>query len=43
MLIAELLQNVIGWNMAFVRYTHNLHKSIRRRALRKMEREAKKQ
>ncbi|RPD78578.1 3-ketoacyl-CoA reductase [Lentinus tigrinus ALCF2SS1-7] len=41
--LLDYIMNVIGWNMAFVRYTHNLHKDIRRRALRKMEREAKKQ
>lgn len=29
--------------MFYVRYTHSLHKDIRRRALRKLEREAKKQ
>ncbi|KAH9894806.1 3-ketoacyl-CoA reductase [Cubamyces lactineus] len=41
--LLDYVMNVIGWNMAFVRYTHALHKDIRRRALRKMEREAKKQ
>ncbi|KAI0666631.1 3-ketoacyl-CoA reductase [Trametes maxima] len=41
--LLDYVMNVIGWNMAFVRYTHSLHKSIRRRALRKLEREAKQQ
>ncbi|OJT02502.1 Very-long-chain 3-oxoacyl-CoA reductase [Trametes pubescens] len=41
--LLDYVMNVIGWNMAFVRYTHGLHKSIRRRALRKLEREAKQQ
>ncbi|KAH9851391.1 3-ketoacyl-CoA reductase [Lenzites betulinus] len=41
--LLDYVMNVIGWNMAFVRYTHGLHKSIRKRALRKLEREAKKQ
>ncbi|PIL33937.1 hypothetical protein GSI_03645 [Ganoderma sinense ZZ0214-1] len=41
--LLDYVMNVIGWNMAFVRYTHSLHKDIRRRALRKLEREAKKQ
>ena len=37
------MQNAVGWNMLYVRYTHSLHKSIRTRALRKLERETKKQ
>ncbi|KAI9059139.1 3-ketoacyl-CoA reductase [Trametes sanguinea] len=41
--LLDYVMNVIGWNMAYVRYTHALHKDIRRRALRKLEREAKKQ
>ncbi|TFK84121.1 3-ketoacyl-CoA reductase [Polyporus arcularius HHB13444] len=41
--LLDYIMNVIGWNMAFVRFTHRLHKDIRRRALRKMEREAKQQ
>ncbi|EJF60386.1 3-ketoacyl-CoA reductase [Dichomitus squalens LYAD-421 SS1] len=41
--LLDYVMNVIGWNMAFVRYTHSLHKDIRRRALRKLEREAKQQ
>ncbi|KAF6760181.1 3-ketoacyl-CoA reductase [Ephemerocybe angulata] len=32
---------LIGMPTVFIRYTHNLHKDIRRRALRKKEREAK--
>lgn len=38
-----LVKNLIGWKMLFVRYTHNLHRSIRKRYLKKLEREAKKQ
>lgn len=34
---------VIAWKGAFIKYTHDLHKDIRRRALRKAEREAKAQ
>ncbi|KAJ3486372.1 hypothetical protein NLI96_g4279 [Meripilus lineatus] len=39
----DWLMNIIGWKMFFARYTHDLHRSIRKRALRKQEREAKKQ
>ncbi|KZT19825.1 3-ketoacyl-CoA reductase [Neolentinus lepideus HHB14362 ss-1] len=35
--------NVVGWTGGFVGYTHGLHRSIRKRALKKKEREAKKQ
>jgi 17beta-estradiol 17-dehydrogenase / very-long-chain 3-oxoacyl-CoA reductase len=35
--------NVVGWKSAIIRYTHGMHKDIRRRALRKAEREAKAQ
>ncbi|KAL4071515.1 hypothetical protein V8B97DRAFT_1960475 [Scleroderma yunnanense] len=35
--------HVIGWKAVFISYTHKLHKDIRRRVLRKLEREAKKQ
>ncbi|CAL1707500.1 unnamed protein product [Somion occarium] len=41
--LLDWLMNVIGWKMFFARYTHNLHKSINKRALKKIEREAKKQ
>ncbi|KAI0744957.1 3-ketoacyl-CoA reductase [Earliella scabrosa] len=41
--LLDYIMNVAGWHMAYVRYTHALHKSIRRRALRKREREAKQQ
>lgn len=41
--IIDYAMNLVGWKMFFVRYTHNLHKSIRKRYLRKLEREAKKQ
>jgi 17beta-estradiol 17-dehydrogenase / very-long-chain 3-oxoacyl-CoA reductase len=34
---------VLSWKSVVIRYTHALHKDIRRRALRKAEREAKKQ
>ncbi|PSR73921.1 hypothetical protein PHLCEN_2v10279 [Hermanssonia centrifuga] len=36
-------QNVIGWKGLFGRIAHKTHIDIRRRALRKLEREAKKQ
>ncbi|KAG6331637.1 hypothetical protein ID866_7450 [Astraeus odoratus] len=35
--------HAVGWKEAFVAYTHALHKDIRRRVLRKLAREAKKQ
>jgi len=41
--VLDYLMNLIGWKMLFTRYTHNLHKSIHKRVLRKMEREAKKE
>jgi len=34
---------LVGLPKAYIQYTHNLHKDIRRRALKKAEREAKKQ
>jgi hypothetical protein len=40
--IIDYLLGVLSWKTAVIRYTHNLHKDIRRRALRKAEREAKK-
>ncbi|KAI6162747.1 hypothetical protein EDD17DRAFT_1694684 [Pisolithus thermaeus] len=41
--LLDYLIHAIGWKSAFVSYTHALHKDIRRRALRRIEREAKKQ
>ncbi|KIJ62390.1 hypothetical protein HYDPIDRAFT_182759 [Hydnomerulius pinastri MD-312] len=41
--IADYLIHVVGWKARFISYTHSLHKDIRRRVLRKLEREAKKQ
>lgn len=41
--LLDYLIHAIGWKSAFVSYTHALHKDIRRRVLRKIEREAKKQ
>lgn len=41
--ILDYAMHVIGWKSRFIAYTHSLHKDIRRRALRKQEREAKKQ
>lgn len=41
--VIDYAMNLIGWKMLFVRYTHNLHRSIRKRYLKKLEREAKKQ
>ncbi|KAH7909779.1 NAD(P)-binding protein [Hygrophoropsis aurantiaca] len=35
--------HIVGWKAGFVSYTHRLHKDIRRRALRKLERLAKKE
>lgn len=39
----DYLIHVIGCKWLFVSYTHAMHKDVRRRALRKQEREAKKQ
>ncbi|PCH43532.1 3-ketoacyl-CoA reductase [Wolfiporia cocos MD-104 SS10] len=39
--VIDYFMNLIGWKMFFIRYTHNLHKSIRKRYLRKLEREGK--
>lgn len=39
--ILDFVINLIGIPSLFISYTHNLHKDIRRRALRKLEREAK--
>ncbi|KAH7886536.1 NAD(P)-binding protein [Phlebopus sp. FC_14] len=41
--LLDYVIHVIGWKAKFISYTHSLHKDIRRRALRKLEREAKKQ
>jgi 17beta-estradiol 17-dehydrogenase / very-long-chain 3-oxoacyl-CoA reductase len=41
--LLDYAMHVIGWKTRFIAYTHSLHKDIRRRALRKQEREAKKQ
>ncbi|KAG7444305.1 NAD(P)-binding protein [Guyanagaster necrorhizus] len=41
--IMDYARTVIGIPSLFISYTHGLHKDIRRRALRKMERDAKKQ
>jgi 17beta-estradiol 17-dehydrogenase / very-long-chain 3-oxoacyl-CoA reductase len=41
--LADYAMTLIGWKGLFIAYTHNVHKSIRKRALRKKEREAKKQ
>ncbi|KAG1896827.1 uncharacterized protein F5891DRAFT_983234 [Suillus fuscotomentosus] len=41
--LLDYAMHVIGWKSQFIAYTHSLHKDIRRRALRKQEREAKKQ
>ncbi|TFK45588.1 3-ketoacyl-CoA reductase [Heliocybe sulcata] len=40
--LIDWAMNVAGWKGVFVGYTHGLHESIRKRALRKKEREAKK-
>ncbi|KAI6027064.1 hypothetical protein EDC04DRAFT_3116205 [Pisolithus marmoratus] len=41
--LLDYLIHAIGWKSAFISYTHALHTDIRRRALRKLEREAKNQ
>ncbi|KAF9232413.1 hypothetical protein BU15DRAFT_55060 [Melanogaster broomeanus] len=41
--LIDYLIHTIGWKAGFILYTHSLHKDIRRRVLRKLEREAKKQ
>lgn len=41
--LLDWAMGVLSWKGAIIGYTHNLHKDIRRRALRKAEREAKKQ
>ncbi|KAI0743358.1 3-ketoacyl-CoA reductase [Daedaleopsis nitida] len=41
--LLDYIMNVAGWHMQYARFTHALHKDIRRRAIRKMEREAKQQ
>jgi len=41
--LLDYLMNLVGWKALFMSYTHNLHRSIRKRYLRKLEREAKKQ
>ncbi|KAH7921278.1 NAD(P)-binding protein [Leucogyrophana mollusca] len=41
--LLDYVVHVVGWKSRFIAYTHDLHKDIRRRALRKLEREAKKQ
>jgi 17beta-estradiol 17-dehydrogenase / very-long-chain 3-oxoacyl-CoA reductase len=34
--------NTVGWSALFVRYSHGLHRSIRKRALMKAQRQAAK-
>jgi 17beta-estradiol 17-dehydrogenase / very-long-chain 3-oxoacyl-CoA reductase len=41
--VIDYAMHVIGWKSRFIAYTHSLHKDIRRRALRKLGREAKKE
>ncbi|GBE81508.1 3-ketoacyl-CoA reductase [Sparassis latifolia] len=41
--VLDYLMNLIGWKMFFVRYTHDLHRGIHKRVMRKLEREGKKQ
>ncbi|KAI0081268.1 3-ketoacyl-CoA reductase [Panus rudis PR-1116 ss-1] len=41
--LLDWLMNVVGWKAFFASYTHNLHKSINKRALKKLAREAKQQ
>jgi len=41
--LTDYVVTLVGWKGLFIRYTHAMHKSIRMRALRKREREAKMQ
>ncbi|KAJ8585088.1 NAD(P)-binding protein, partial [Rhizopogon salebrosus TDB-379] len=41
--VIDYAMHVVGWKSRFIVYTHSLHKDIRKRALRKLEREAKKE
>jgi 17beta-estradiol 17-dehydrogenase / very-long-chain 3-oxoacyl-CoA reductase len=41
--LADYAMTLVGWKGLFIGYTHGVHKSIRKRALRKKERDAKKQ
>lgn len=41
--LADYAMTLIGWKSLFISYTHGIHKAIRKRALKKAERDAKKQ
>lgn len=41
--LADYAMTLIGWKSLFISYTHGIHMDIRKRALRKAERDAKKQ
>ena len=41
--LLDYVIHVVGWKSLFISYTHKIHKDVRRRALKKLEREAKKQ
>jgi len=41
--LADYAMTLIGWKALFIGYTHGVHKSIRKRALKKAERDAKRQ
>lgn len=41
--LVDYMIHAIGWKSLFISYTHTLHKDIRHRALKKLEREAKKE
>ena len=41
--LADYVINLVGWKSLFIGYTYALHKDIRKRALRKKERDAKRQ
>jgi 17beta-estradiol 17-dehydrogenase / very-long-chain 3-oxoacyl-CoA reductase len=41
--LADYAMTLVGWKILFIGYTHSLNRSIRKRALRKKERETKKQ
>ncbi|KAG1824931.1 uncharacterized protein BJ212DRAFT_1323349 [Suillus subaureus] len=41
--LLDYAMHVVGWKTRLIAYTHSLHKDIRRRALKKRERDAKKE
>jgi len=41
--LTDYAMTLVGWKVLFMGYTHGVHRTIRKRALKKKEREAKKQ